>query len=119
AIWQDLAAGAVPETGPVPFSMREWSLLLRAAAEAPALRDELPHWRRTLSRGRGPGDGRLADVELSPSNDVYATAGELSLTLPPDLTAPLLTTVPAVFGTHTNEVLLTALAVAVAAWRRD
>ncbi|MFW3459443.1 amino acid adenylation domain-containing protein [Streptomyces microflavus] len=118
-IWQDLAAGAVPETAPVPFSMREWSLLLRAAAEAPALMDELPHWRRTLSRGGGPGDGRLTDVELSPSHDVYATAGELSLTLPPDLTAPLLTTVPAVFGTHTNEVLLTALAVAVAAWRRD
>lgn len=118
-IWQDLAAGADPETGPVPFSMREWSLLLRAEAEAPALRDELPHWRRTLGRGRGPGHGRLADVELSPSHDVYATAGELSLTLPPELTAPLLTTVPAVFGTHTNEVLLTALAVAVAAWRRD
>ncbi|QNE77579.1 amino acid adenylation domain-containing protein [Streptomyces finlayi] len=118
-VWQDLTAGSVPRTGPVPLPLREWSLLLRAAAEAPALRDELPHWRRTLSRGTGPGDGRLADVELSPTHDVYATAGELSLTLPPELTAPLLTTVPAVFGAHTNEVLLTALAVAVAAWRRD
>ncbi|MFF2717049.1 amino acid adenylation domain-containing protein [Streptomyces sp. NPDC058011] len=115
SVWQELAAGSAPSAGPVPLPLREWSLLLRAAAEAPALRSELPHWRRTLSRG----DGRLADVELSPSHDVYATAGELSLTLPPELTAPLLTTVPAVFGTHTNEVLLTALAVAVAAWRRD
>ena len=38
--------------------------------------------------------------------------------LPADVTAPLLTTVPAAFHGRVNDVLLTALVVAVAGWRR-
>ncbi|MGW0391207.1 amino acid adenylation domain-containing protein [Streptomyces sp. NPDC003042] len=112
--WESAVAGAAPRLEPVPLPLREWSRTLRAAAKAPAALGELPFWRRTL----GAGGGALTDAALSPSRDVYATAGELSLTLPEDLTAPLLTTVPAAFGTRTNEVLLTGLALAVAAWRR-
>src|SRR5262249_1697317 len=41
-----------------------------------------------------------------------------ALRLPAEITGPLLTTVPAAFHGRVNDVLLTGLAVAVAAWRR-
>ncbi|MES4905780.1 MULTISPECIES: amino acid adenylation domain-containing protein [unclassified Streptomyces] len=110
------AAGAapVPEPDPVPVPLREWSHRLYAAAKTPTVLDELPLWRRILRTG----GIALTDARLSPSRDIHATAGELTLTLPEDLTTPLLTTVPAALSTGTREVLLTGLALAVAAWRR-
>ncbi|MFI1855249.1 amino acid adenylation domain-containing protein [Streptomyces sp. NPDC020480] len=109
--WQ---SRATEPAAPVPVPLREWSHRLRAEATAPALLDELPYWRRTLRAGGIP----LTGARLSPSRDIHATAGELTLTLPEELTAPLLAAVPAALATHTREVLLTGLALAVAAWRR-
>ncbi|MEU5027874.1 amino acid adenylation domain-containing protein [Streptomyces milbemycinicus] len=108
------AAAAAPVADPVPVPLREWSHRLYAAAKAPTVLDELPLWRGILRAG----GIALADAPLSPSRDIHATAGELTLTLPEDLTAPLLTAVPAALSTDTREVLLTGLALAVAAWRR-
>jgi non-ribosomal peptide synthase protein (TIGR01720 family) len=45
-------------------------------------------------------------------------ARHLTVTLPPHVTAPLLTSVPAAFHGGVNDVLLTALALALAQWRR-
>ncbi|MGY0056246.1 amino acid adenylation domain-containing protein [Streptomyces sp. LZ34] len=113
--WQSrTAASAAPEPDPVPVPLRDWSHRLYAAAKAPTVLDELPLWRRILRAG----GIALTDTRLSPSRDIHATAGELALTLPEDLTAPLLTTVPAAFSADTREVLLTGLALALAAWRR-
>ncbi|MDW6064793.1 condensation domain-containing protein [Streptomyces sp. FXJ1.4098] len=108
------AADAASVADPVPVPLREWSHRLYAAAKADTVLDELPLWRRILRTGGIV----LADARLSPSRDIHATAGELTLTLPEDLTAPLLTTVPAALSSDTREVLLTGLALAVAAWRR-
>lgn len=107
--WEDRSAA--PD--PVPLPLRAWSERLTAAASTPAVVAELPYWRAALAgNGIALGEGRL-----SPSKDIHATAGELRLTLPAELTAPLLSTGPAAFGTHTNEILLTALALAVRHWR--
>ncbi|NUS87577.1 MAG: amino acid adenylation domain-containing protein [Streptomyces sp.] len=108
------AADAASVADPVPVPLREWSHRLYAAAKADTVLDELPLWRRILRTG----GVALAEARLSPSRDIHATAGELTLTLPEDLTAPLLTTVPAALSSDTREVLLTGLALAVAAWRR-
>ncbi|MFF3686568.1 amino acid adenylation domain-containing protein [Streptomyces sp. NPDC002187] len=113
--WHSAATGAAPLLpDPVPLPLREWSQRLHAEARTPAVLGELPFWHRILDTG----GITVTDARLSPSNDIFATAGELRLTLPADLTAALLTTVPATFGTRTDEVLLTGLALAVAAWRR-
>ncbi|MEU5611745.1 amino acid adenylation domain-containing protein [Streptomyces sparsogenes] len=113
--WQATAAGGAPAPAdPVPLPLRDWSHRLLAAAKEPALRGELPVWRRILR----PGSIALTDARLSPSRDIHATAGEMDLALPEDLTAPLLTSVPAALGARTDELLLTGLALAVAAWRR-
>ena len=74
---------------------------------------------RSGADGRGApaavaGRRRARPARATPS----ARAGHLTLTLPPAVTAPLLTTVPAAFHAGVNDVLLTALALAVADWCR-
>ncbi|MEU3047542.1 amino acid adenylation domain-containing protein [Streptomyces sp. NPDC006984] len=113
--WESAGRGAAPRLDAVPLPLDAWSRALRTEAAAPAALAELPYWQRLL---RAP-HATVAGARLSPSKDIHATAGELRLTLPAETTAPLLTTVPAAFGTRTHEVLLTALALAHSAWRRS
>ncbi|WP_190816260.1 non-ribosomal peptide synthetase [Saccharopolyspora pogona] len=110
ACWEALDQEREVVLDPVGTSLREWSQRL---AELVAKREpEAPLWTEMLER--------TADVPvLDPERDVAATARECTLTLPPEYTEPLLTTVPALFHAGVNDVLLTGLAVAAAQWRRD
>ncbi|WP_329348831.1 amino acid adenylation domain-containing protein [Streptomyces sp. NBC_01261] len=112
AALESARAGAAPRPEPVPVTLREWSDRLRGAAHSAAVLRELPYWKSVLSQD----SVRLGDAPLSPVHDIYATAGERTLTLPTELTGPLLSTVPAAFGCRTSDVLLAGLALAVAAW---
>ncbi|MEU0518088.1 non-ribosomal peptide synthase/polyketide synthase [Streptosporangium sp. NPDC006007] len=114
AAWQDVAAGRTVTPAPVGLSFRRWSHLLGERAKDPAREDELPLWTSILEGG----DPLPLARALDPERDVAATSRQLSLTLPADRTAPLLGRVPAAFGATVNDVLLTALALAVADWRR-
>ena len=114
AAWQDVVAGRPVEPAPVGLSFRRWSELLGERATDPVREDELPLWTSILSGG----DPLPVARALDPERDVVATSRQLSLTLPADRTAPLLSRVPAAFGATVNDVLLTALALAVADWRR-
>ena len=60
----------------------------------------------------------LVDGALDPARDTAGTARQLTLTLPAAITGALLTTVPAAFHGRINDVLLSALALAVADWSR-
>jgi non-ribosomal peptide synthase protein (TIGR01720 family) len=111
--WHEAASGGAVRLEPVPVPLREWTARLRSAAQSPEVLAELPYWKRTVS----PGCVTLTDARLSPSLDIHATAGALRLTLPEDLTEPLLSKAPAAFGARTNDVLLAGLALAVTAWR--
>ncbi len=112
--WNAAASGAPVRLAPVPLPLAEWGDALHRAAHTPDVIAELPHWERTLDA-----DGLLlTDAPLSPSRDIQATAGELRRTLPEDLTRELLATVPTALGARTHEVLLTALALAVASRHR-
>ncbi|MEZ3181248.1 amino acid adenylation domain-containing protein [Streptomyces pimonensis] len=113
--WNAAASGAPVRLDPVPLPLAEWSGTLHRAAHGADVLAELPYWQRTLDS-----DGLvLTDARLSPSRDIQATAGELRRTLPEDLTGQLLATVPTALGARTNEVLLTGLALAVAARHRS
>ncbi|WP_262849753.1 condensation domain-containing protein [Sphaerisporangium corydalis] len=114
AAWQDVVAGRPVSPAPVDVSFRRWSELLRERAIDPAVEDELPLWTSILS-GDVPFPAARA---LDPERDVAATARHVSLTLPPGRTEPLLGRVPAAFRATVNDVLLTALSLAVATWRR-
>ncbi|MCW6008849.1 amino acid adenylation domain-containing protein [Micromonospora sp. CPCC 205371] len=106
--WRDGAAPA-----PVPTSFRRWATLLTARATEPAREAELPLWMEMLAGG----DPLPLDRPVDPSRDVAATARQLTVTLPPDVTGKLLTSVPAAHVATVNDVFLTGLALAVAEWR--
>ncbi|MFG2905203.1 amino acid adenylation domain-containing protein [Kitasatospora sp. NPDC048286] len=104
----DLAAAWHGETlQPTGTSFRHWAhLLRREAAERTA---ELPYWQAVSAEP----DALLGSRPLDPERDTADTAGRLDLALPAEVTAPLLSRVPARFHAEVNDVLLTALALAV------
>ncbi|MGH3848116.1 MAG: condensation domain-containing protein [Pseudonocardiaceae bacterium] len=113
AAWEAITTGYQPRLQPVGTSLRRWSQHLLAAAQDPGRVEELPLWTQILNTS----DPVMTNRVLDPTRDVAGTARGLSLTLPPGVTGPLLTSVPAAFHGGVNDVLLTALAFAVAQWR--
>ncbi|WP_309500775.1 condensation domain-containing protein, partial [Streptomyces shenzhenensis] len=113
AAWQAAHAGARPQLAPVPTSLRTWSAALADAANDERRAAELDLW--TAQCGE-PGTS-LSGRPLDPTADVYATARERTLALPAEVTAPLLTRVPETLRASIDEILLTALVLAVAHWR--
>ncbi|MGV9498188.1 amino acid adenylation domain-containing protein [Streptomyces sp. NPDC003642] len=105
----DLAAAWHGTPLPPPgTSFREWSRALTAEAVSPRRTAELAHWTAVSGRpepdlGAGPPDA---------ARDTLATLRRHETTLGPDLTAHLL-------AHPVRDVLLTALALAVPAWRRE
>ncbi|PRY37289.1 non-ribosomal peptide synthase protein (TIGR01720 family)/amino acid adenylation domain-containing protein [Umezawaea tangerina] len=97
------------DLAPVGTSFRRWA----AALQDVDRRAELPVWHRMLA-GADPDFTRRP---LDPAVDLVSTARRLTVTLPAGRTEPLLTTVPAAVHGAVNDVLLTALALAVAKWR--
>ena len=83
-------------------------------AHSPARMAELPLW---TAMTEAPALS-LTDGALDPARDLTGSARELTLTLPPAVTGALLTRVAAAFHAGVNDVLLTALALAVADWCR-
>ncbi|MFD7434061.1 amino acid adenylation domain-containing protein [Streptomyces sp. NPDC059861] len=113
--WQQVAAGRPARLAPVETSFARWSRLLTELAQDPAREAELPVWTAVLDGGTEPFP--LAR-ELDPDRDTTATQREVVLRMPAEHTGPLLSTVPATFGAGVNDVLLAALALAFADWRR-
>ncbi|OKH98939.1 hypothetical protein A6A06_25380 [Streptomyces sp. CB02923] len=101
-------AGTEPALPPVRTSFRRWAELLRQAAHDPARTAELPLWQRI---------GAPAGPLLPTARNGPGGSGALSMTLDPETSAALLTTVPAAFHADITEVLLAALVLAVAEWR--
>jgi len=110
AAWTAITQGRAPQLPPVGTSFRRWSELLGDEARRSARAAEAELWGGTLAAPRTP----LGARPLDPARDTAATTRSLRLTLPPETTGPLLTTVPSAFGTGTQDVLLTGLALAVA-----
>ncbi len=94
-------------------SFRDWARTLSAAA--PDRRTELPYWRRVRAAPARP----LSPEPLDPARDTAATARHHTITLDPDTTRAVVTTLPTAYRTTADTVLLTALALAVAEWRDE
>ncbi|KPI20246.1 amino acid adenylation domain protein, partial [Actinobacteria bacterium OV450] len=114
AAWKQVREGRSPELAEPVTSARRWAHALAEEALRPERVAELPQWLAVVD---GP-DPVLGARRLDPAVDVHATVGKVRVRLPAEVTAPLLTTVPAAFHGGVNDVLLAALAMAVSAWRR-
>ncbi|MEU1281404.1 amino acid adenylation domain-containing protein [Streptomyces sp. NPDC005805] len=108
--WRQVQAGEPVEPPPVGTSFRRWTQLL---ARTPFDADRAHHLR--------PLPGPDAPLGRRPLTAADTVARERLRTVPagPEVTAALLGPVPARFHAGVNDVLLTALAVTLARWRRD
>ncbi|GIF23080.1 amino acid adenylation domain-containing protein/non-ribosomal peptide synthase protein (TIGR01720 family) [Actinoplanes tereljensis] len=98
---------------PIGTPLRRWAEITTADAHRPDRIAELPRWTAQLT---GP-DPLFGGRALDPVGDL-SSVRRLTLRLPADRTAALLTSVPAAFHAGVNDVLLTALALAVTDWRQ-
>ncbi|HWM91033.1 MAG TPA: amino acid adenylation domain-containing protein [Thermoanaerobaculia bacterium] len=97
---------------PKTTSFQRWAERLREYARTAELRQELEYWRSTPSpaqRGRA-GEGSLP---------LERNAARIELTLSPDETRQLLSEVPEASPVRVEEVLLAAIAEALADWRGE
>ena len=105
-----VAAGRAPVLGAVGTPFRHWAQHLVEQARSPALLGELPRWEAILDGG----GALLPGAALDAARDTLASAGQFVVSLPPALTSVLLTRAAAAFHARINDVLLSALAVAIA-----
>ncbi|MCX5335939.1 non-ribosomal peptide synthetase [Streptomyces sp. NBC_00140] len=110
AAWESVAAEVTPRLPLVATSFRRWSQALGRQARMPSRVAETELWRRIADAPRAT----LGRRPLDPDRDTAATTRSLRLTLPPETTGPLLTSVPATFDVGVQEILLTGLALALA-----
>jgi non-ribosomal peptide synthase protein (TIGR01720 family) len=112
AAWASVAVGGRGDLEPAGSSFRRWSQVLVDDAVAPARVGELDLWTSMLA----PPDLPLTARPLDRVGDA-ASVQHLTLRLPAEVTGPILSSVPAAFHAGVNDVLLTALALAVSTWR--
>ncbi|MFI7500905.1 amino acid adenylation domain-containing protein [Streptomyces sp. NPDC049687] len=106
--WHAVSSGTPPRLRRTGTSFRRWSELLVQNARTPKRLGELPWWKEALTRS-----GPLLDRVFDPTAELR----ERTVVLPDDITAPLLTSVPAAYGAAVPDVLITALALAATLWR--
>ncbi|MFF8816159.1 amino acid adenylation domain-containing protein [Streptomyces pactum] len=112
--WQAVQAGADPAMEPVGTSLRRWSQALVAEAARPGRLAELPGWQHRLAAAPAP----LPELVCDPGRDVIGTLRTVERTAPAEVTHALLNELPAMFHAAADDVLLTALTLAAADWRR-
>ncbi|MFJ6086630.1 amino acid adenylation domain-containing protein, partial [Streptomyces sp. NPDC092369] len=111
--YTELAAGREPVPTPVSTSFRHWARRLTEQAAGEARSAELTQWTRLL----GTSEPLLTERPVDPGRDLVNTVRRVSVTVPSEVTAALLTAVPTAFHAGVDDVLLTALGAAVAEWR--
>lgn len=107
--WTALAEGREPALEPAATPFAHWADLLRAEATSGRRTTEADRWAAALREAPQP----LAGVRAPGGLDPESPENTLRLTLGPDVTGPLLTTAPGLVNGTVNDVLLTALALAV------
>ncbi|MDI5940189.1 MFS transporter, partial [Micromonospora sp. DH15] len=119
-----LDAGRRPELEPAGTTLRSWARQVAALAgkptrddepdraEAPTRADELAAWTRLLVRPDPP----LGDRPLDRRVDVHGRLRSVTRTASPACTSAALTTAPAAYRTGVDEILLSALALALSPW---
>ncbi|MBU3067876.1 amino acid adenylation domain-containing protein [Nocardia sp. NEAU-G5] len=107
------ANGAPPQLEPPGTSMRRWSYALVDAARDPSRTTELGLWQRICATP----DPLLGSRPLDPGIDVASRIATVDVTVDEVVTEALIRTVPGLFHAGVDEILISALAVALVVWR--
>ncbi|MGY0056176.1 amino acid adenylation domain-containing protein [Streptomyces sp. LZ34] len=113
--WEAATTHTTPALQPAETSFRQWATGLAQTAQNTQWEKELPWWQNV---GKTT-DPLLGTRPLDPTRDTAAHARRLTITLPCEHTEPLLTHLPALFHAGINDILLTALTLAMTKWRTD
>ncbi len=108
--WTELSAGKPVAVDPVSTSFQTWSQAITQTDF-----DEADYWKDVLATP----DPDMGTRPLDPARDIAATVRSHQISLTPQVSSTLLSSVPAAMYGSVNDVLLTALAVALGQWRRD
>lgn len=108
-----VANGAPPRWEPTGTSMRRWAHALLDAAHHPDRVAELGLWRRICATP----DPLLGSRPFDAGIDLAARVKTVDITVDETVTESLVRTVPALFHAGVDEILVSALAVALAMWR--
>jgi amino acid adenylation domain-containing protein/non-ribosomal peptide synthase protein (TIGR01720 family) len=114
AAWRTAAAGRPVVLEQPGTSFRWYAQMLAKLACDPARLAELPAWAAILRVAEPP----LGERPVDPRRDTAATVARVSVPVPGDVTAILLTRLLALYHVGTDDVLLAGLAMAVAARRQ-
>ncbi|MFH8990236.1 amino acid adenylation domain-containing protein [Streptomyces sp. NPDC017940] len=112
--WQQVEDGATPAPPEVGTSLRRWLRALGDEAARPARTAEVSLWRDLLAAPVAPVGSR----PLDPRRDLTAGTDTVRVQLPADLTDAVMTSIPAAYRSGADDVLLTALVLALAHRRR-
>ncbi|MBI3224256.1 MAG: non-ribosomal peptide synthase/polyketide synthase [Mycolicibacterium cosmeticum] len=113
--WADVTAGRPIAIAKPDTTFRQWSTELRGACARGEFDADVDYWLRAVAAT----DPHLGSRPLDPAVDTVATEARLTVHIDEDTTARLLGPVPAAIRGGVNDVLVTALAAAVAHWRGD
>ncbi|MGW7531806.1 amino acid adenylation domain-containing protein [Amycolatopsis sp. NPDC054798] len=111
--WKSLRLTGTPRVAPVPLSFRRWASLLDQESSSIRRRRELEHW---IGASTGP-SAPVAEHATGRRPSVTATLSSRRLDLSAETTESLLNQAPSAFGSDVNTLLLTGLALALAAWQ--
>jgi non-ribosomal peptide synthase protein (TIGR01720 family) len=114
AACEAVAAGTTPTLAAVPNSFARWAHRVNDMANSPDRRDELAGWIGILNRPDPP----LGTGPLVPDLDTFGTVQRLRTAISNDYSAEVFDRVCLAFHARIEEVLVTALALAVHEWRR-
>jgi amino acid adenylation domain-containing protein/non-ribosomal peptide synthase protein (TIGR01720 family) len=114
--YRQIATGKKAELPAKTASYKNWAERLQEFAKAEGLRRELPFWKGvTDPQGSGSGHKAFELDGTASGENLEGSAKKLKVTVDGAGTQALLQSVPAVYNTQVNDVLLTALA---RAWKR-
>jgi amino acid adenylation domain-containing protein/non-ribosomal peptide synthase protein (TIGR01720 family) len=115
AAYAATAAGHPPVLEPCPVSFRGWAERLTREALNPERVKDLSFWTDMLKDAQE----LVPTQQLVRSRDTVGSAQQIALTVPPKVTAPLLTRVAGAFHARINDVLLTGLVLSILKWRKN
>ncbi|MDX1892209.1 non-ribosomal peptide synthase/polyketide synthase [Mycolicibacterium sp. 050158] len=118
AAWADVRAGRPIALARADSPFRQWSDELRTATRRGEFTGDEEYWRRVVDAG-GRCDPLIGSRPVDPAVDVVATEDSLTVHLDDEVTSRLLGPVPSAIRGGVNDVLVGALALALAEWRDD
>lgn len=111
--YQQLARGEKIQLPPKTTSYQDWSERLMVYSQSQAIAAELEYW---LADNWSKVPPLPVDYPLGKEHNTVASTAQVTISLDAEKTQALLKEVPQVYNTQINDVLLTALAQALAQW---